>query len=265
MIYCLTMNTILDFITTLAKQAGKILLSYYNKSSINIKLKSDNTIVTEADFIADRLIQTSIRENFPEDGILSEEGTTIYPSDKNYVWVIDPLDGTTNFSLGLHYWGISIARLCNGYPDLAVLYFPVFDELLTAIKGEGATLNGRRLSVELPDQDNPTKFFSCCSRTNKTYRVDNNYKTRILGSAAYGLIMVAKGSAILAFEATPKIWDFSGSWLITQESGGTIAPLREETPFPLVQGVDYGKRSHPILVAPTQKEWDSASREIRTR
>ena len=190
-----------------------------------------------------------IAQNFPNDGILSEEAGTIYPPNKHAVWIIDPLDGTTNFSLGLHYWGVSIARLMDGSPDLGVLYFPLLDELFTASKGAGAFLNGSQLIVKPPAPDQPTSFFSCCSRGNRFYNVEIRYKTRILGSAAYGLATVARGSAILAFEVTPKVWDFSASWLITQEAGGIIAPYEGDNPYPLIPGIDYAEKSYPLLTA----------------
>lgn len=242
------MNT-LKFATQLAQKTGKLLEKYYQPAGTNVSLKSDQTVVTEADLAADKLIREAIIQKFPDDGILSEEAGTLYPPDKQAVWIIDPLDGTTNFSLGLHYWGVSIARLVNGSPNIGVLYFPLLDELFTAAKGGGAFLNNRQLIVKPPSQDQPTSFFSCCSRGNRFYKIKIRYKTRILGSAAYGLATVARGSAILAFEVTPKVWDFSASWLITQEAGGIIAPYEGEQPFPLIPGIDYAAKSYPLLTA----------------
>jgi myo-inositol-1(or 4)-monophosphatase len=239
----------LEFTTQLAQETGKLLLSYYQRSGIHSRLKSDRTVVTEADLAADQHLRTQISQTCPCDGILSEEAGTIYPADKSTVWIIDPLDGTTNFSLGLHYWGVSIARLINGYPDLGVLYFPLLNELFTASKGEGAYLNGIPLKVKSPNPSQPTSFFSCCSRANRFYDIDIKYKTRILGSAAYGLTTVARGSAILAFEVTPKIWDFSASWLITQEAGGFVTPLDGKVPYPLIPDTDYENLSYPLLTA----------------
>ena len=242
---------IMDFTTQLARDTGELLLGYYQRSGIQSQLKTDRTVVTEADFAADQYIRKRIGENFPKDGILSEEAGTIFPPDKSTVWVIDPLDGTTNFSLGLHYWGISIARIVNGYPDLGVLFFPLLNELFTASKGKGAYLNRIQLKVKPPNPAQPTSFFSCCSRAFRFYKIDIKYKTRILGSAAYGLATVARGSSILAFEVTPKIWDFSASWLITQEAGGLIAPLESQEPFPLIPDMDYASASFPLLTAAT--------------
>jgi myo-inositol-1(or 4)-monophosphatase len=256
---------ITEFSTSLARQAGKLLLQYYQPGGIPSRVKSDHTVVTEADLAADKLIRSAIQKNYPDDGILSEEARTVYPAGKSAVWVIDPLDGTTNFSLGLHYWGVSIAYLVGGVPHLGALYFPLLDELFTATKGDGAFLNGSQLQVKAPDPSHSVTFFSCCSRTHNQYDVRIRYKTRILGSAAYGLATIARGSAILAFEVTPKVWDFSASWLIIREAGGVINPLNGPSPFPLQAGVDYEKISYPFLAAASQELWNEGQENLRPR
>lgn len=256
------MDKILDFTTQLALETGNLLRTYYQTQGIRVKLKSDQTVVTEADLAANQLIQKTIRAEFPADGILSEEGNTIYPRDNPYVWIIDPLDGTTNFSLGLHYWGVSIARLKDGFPDLAVLFFPIIEELFTAVKGGGAYLNGNPLLVVPPDLSNPNTFFSCCSRAHRNYTINIEYKTRILGSAAYSLASISRSSAILAFEVTPKVWDFSGSWLVTQEAGGTIGPISGNSPFPLIPGIDYSTKSYATLAGVTPEIWTRGQERI---
>lgn len=259
------MEDVFDFTKKLAVEAGKTLLGYYQAGGIAQGIKEDSTVLTEADLAADRLLRRRIHETFPQDGLLSEEENTIYPAGKRFVWVIDPLDGTTNFSLGLHYWGVLISRLEKGVPALAVLYFPLLDELFSAVKGQGAFLNGRRLQVGLQTPTRTETFFSCCSRTHRQYRVKVPYKTRILGAAGYGLSTIARGSAALALEVTPKVWDFSASWLLTEEAGGMIAPLDGEAVFPLQPGIDYRSRSIPILAASTKEKWDFGKQRLHPR
>lgn len=259
------MSEILEFAAKLANETGQLLMEYYQPSGIRTRLKGDRTALTEADLAADRLIHERIRERFPEDGILTEEADTVYPQDKRAVWVADPLDGTTNFSLGLHYWGVSLAFLVDGKPDTAALYFPALGELFTAQRGQGAFLNGERLHTKTPDAAQPFAFFSCCSRTHRRYKVGMRYKTRILGAAAYGLTTVARGSAVLAFEVTPKIWDFAASWLVTQEAGGLVRALADEAVFPLEAGTDYGSKPYPILAAATPELQKEALEKIVLR
>ena len=255
----------LTFATHLAKGAGDILRQHFRQHGALASLKADRTVVTEADFQSDQWIRKAIRETFPQDGILSEEEETRFPTEREFVWVIDPLDGTANFSLGLHHWGVSIARLKNGYPHLAAIYFPLLDELFLASEGGGAFLNGSPLQVDPNSPDNPVSCFCCCSRTYRRYNISIRYKTRILGSAAYGLCTVAHGSATFAFEATPKVWDFAGSWLVTQEASGVIAPIKGPPPFPLIPGQNYDAICFPLLVAPTQELWAKGCQQIKKK
>lgn len=257
----------LTFATQLALQTGRLLLEHHSPTGTQASLKTDRTVVTTADLAADRLISQAIREGFPYDELLSEELRPEYESHasdssekkqtafrrEKAVWVIDPLDGTTNFSLGLHYWGVSIARLEDGLPEVAALYFPLLDELYTTQRGQGAYLNGDPIRVRPPDKDHPASFFSCCSRTHKRYDVRVRYKTRILGSAAYDLCSVARGTAVLGFQATPKIWDIAGAWLMVEEAGGVVETHDSSKPFPLMVLQDYNLQAYPTLAAANQE------------
>ena len=135
-----------------AVSTGRILFEQYWNENQTGSLKADRTLVTEADKAADLMIREIIQKSFPEDGILSEEGSTTLPETDN-VWIIDPLDGTVNFSRGLNYWGVSIARLKDGFPHSAAIYFPLADELFSASLGEGAFI--RSLLQDARD-------ISCC-------------------------------------------------------------------------------------------------------
>jgi myo-inositol-1(or 4)-monophosphatase len=205
--------------------------------------------VTEADRTADASIAQALRDAFPEDGIISEELQPVYAVEAESVWVIDPLDGTTNFALGLPHWGVSLARLTHGYPVVAAVYFPLLGELYTAQRGEGAFLNEQRLYPNPDVEKNVATFFACCSRTHRHYRVGVRYKARILGSAAYNFCAAARGMAALAFEAQPKIWDLAGAWLVVREAGGLIEPLDGLSPFPIVPGTDYRQQNYPTLAS----------------
>ena len=211
-------------------------------------MKSDHTLVTEADTQADHLIQEFIQEHYPGEGILSEEKSTIFP-DTEHTWVIDPLDGTVNFSKGLLYWGVSIAHLVNGVPQDGAIYFPMLDEIYTASRGIGAFLNNEPLSVKPQARDEKVPLFVHCSRMHQRYTARVRYKKRSLGAAAYHLCLVAKNTAALALEGTPRIWDFAAGWLIIEEAGAVIKTLGSEPPFPAQPGVDYAKKPYPILAA----------------
>ena len=260
------MDEPLDFATQTARQAGELLKKYFSDPHLETHLKSDHTVVTEADRSADRMIHTAIETHFPNDLILSEELHPSYPgqgeSSDRAVWIVDPLDGTTNFTLGLHIWGVLLARIVAGEPQVAISYFPVIEEMYTAVKGQGAYLNGKSIRVSPPDPTRPAAFFSCCSRTHRKYSVKIPYKTRILGSAAYSFCAVARGTAVLGFEATPKIWDISGGWLLVQEAGGFLSTLDGSQPFPLTERVDYAARSFPTIIASTPALIEQAQHQI---
>ena len=258
------MKSHLAFIIQLAQEAGEQILPFYRREGLNSGLKADKSVVTEADLAADHWIAEQIRKHYPDDILLSEEINSTSPArmDGKQRWVVDPIDGTTNFSLGLHFWGILIAHLVDGWPAEAVLYFPVIDEIYTAQRGGGSFLNNAPIQVKPPDPDRPAAFFSCCSRSYRRYRVTVPYKTRILGSAGYSFCAVARGAAVLSFESTPRIWDIAGAWLLVNEAGGVIETYDGSQPFPVVPGKDYAKQSYPTLAASTSELLLKARQQI---
>lgn len=243
------MNNTLHFAETLARQAGSLLTEFFQLNGIESTQKADHTVVTQADLAADDLIRSAIQAAYPEDQILTEEsGITQYRPDRP-MWIIDPLDGTTNFSLGLHTWGVSIARLVDGYPDIAAIYFPLYSELYTAKRGEGAFLNQQPLQIDPQNAQRTTAFFACCSRTFRRYQVGVRYKTRILGAAAYDFCCVARGAAIAGFQVTPKIWDIAGGWLVLEEAGGSAQLHGGGSPFPYTVMEGFERISYPTVMA----------------
>ena len=257
-------NNALEYATQLALQAGQLLLGFFHASSRKASLKQDRTVVTEADIAADRLITAAIRQAFPDEFIVSEESQPIYldAQQNSTGWILDPLDGTTNFHLGLHIWGVLITRLVDGLPETSVQYFPLVDELYTAQQGCGAFLNGRAIRVLPPDQQQPYSFFACCSRTFRHYQVNIPYKTRILGSSAYTFCSVARGVAVIGFEATPKVWDLAASWLLVKEAGGYIESLGGSQPFPLRSEISYASQNFPAIAAATLELMQRARQQI---
>lgn len=253
MLYSPSMDAHLQFAIELAQETGQLLMGYFRRAGLQSSLKADRTVVTEADLAADHLIRDAILRRYPQDEILSEELSPAYPDEAaasgRDVWIVDPVDGTTNFSLGVHIWGVLIARLVGGRPETAVMHFPAIGELYTAQRGQGAWLNGEPIYTRPPVPGLPAAFFTCCSRTFRRYQVSVPYKARILGSAAYSLCSVAHGVAVLGFEATPKIWDIAGPWLLVQEAGGEVGTLDGSQPFPLQTGLDYVRQSFPTLAA----------------
>ena len=240
-----------DFTIEVALQTGNLLRKYYNPAGMQAIYKPDQTVVTQADLAADQLITQVIQKQYPQDKIISEESAHRLESPQSPTWIIDPLDGTTNFSLGLTIWGVSIARLENGYPVIGVLYFPMIDELYCARQGGGAFLNHIPINTRAPDRTQPMSFFSCCSRSFRYYDINIPYKTRIMGSGAYIFCMLARGSALLGLDAAPKIWDLAAAWLLVEEAGGKIAAFEGQSPFPISSTDDFRVINFPTLAAAT--------------
>lgn len=245
------MTTHLEFAIQVAQQAGEFALGNFQFTGTHAELKPDRTVVTEIDLATDQLISDSIRKRYPFEATISEEQSTAFDGDPQAVWIIDPIDGTTNFSLGLQFWGISIARVENGEPALGVIYFPAINEMYAVERGRGAFMNGEPIHVKAADKDRPVAFFTCCTRSHRFYHINVPYKTRILGSAAYALCTVARGVALTGFQATTKVWDIAAGWLLVEEAGGVVDTHHGPLPFPLSAGTNYGQISYPILFAAT--------------
>ncbi len=259
------MDDPLVFAVRLALQAGNLLRSFYKPAGISATSKPDRTVVTEADLASDRLITTALREHYPQDGIISEESTHHLENDGFPAWIVDPLDGTTNFSLGLPIWGVSIARIVNGYPTLGALYFPMINELYTSKLGLGAFLNNKPIVVRAPDPTQPMSFFACCSRTFRYYDISIPYKPRIMGSCVYTYCLVARGSALLGFDATAKIWDLAAIWILVEEAGGKIAAFEGSPPFPLTLHDDFSGIKYPTLASATSEVFSMGQNKIQRK
>jgi len=253
------------FAVNMALHAGNMLRTYFSPAGMQASVKADRTVVTEADLAVDKMITSAIREHYPEDEIISEESAHHIANDQSMTWIVDPLDGTTNFSLGLSIWGVSIARIVNGYPELGALYFPMINELYTAKRGGGAFLNNKSISAHAPDPTQPMSFFACCSRTFRYFDVSIPYKPRILGSAAYSYCMVARGSALLGFDATPKIWDLAAIWVLVEEAGGKIGAFEGSSPFPLAHQEDFSAINYPTLASATPEVFEMGQKKIQRK
>jgi myo-inositol-1(or 4)-monophosphatase len=259
------MSDPLEFATDLALHAGDLLRKYYNPAGLQASQKADHTVVTEADLAADLLITNEILRQYPKDKIISEESSHHLEDTGSPTWIIDPLDGTTNFSLGLTIWGVSIARLLDGYPELGVVYFPLINELYITKRGSGSSLNHSPIAVRAPDPAQPMSFFACCSRSFRYYDINIPYKTRIMGSGIYTFCMVARGAALLGFDAAPKIWDLAAAWLLVEEAGGIIAAFEGSPPFPISSKDDYGIVNYPTLAAATPDVFTLGQNRITRR
>lgn len=142
-----------EFIQKLARQAGKITLKFFNKAEVKYAKKFALDIVTQADLESNRFLVEEIKKMFPNDGIISEEEKE-FNTEAKHVWVIDPLDGTVNFSKGIPVYCILIARASAGIVDLGVIYDPVHEDMYFAQRGKGAFRNGQQIRCSQEDDLN---------------------------------------------------------------------------------------------------------------
>ncbi|MEG3837273.1 MULTISPECIES: inositol monophosphatase family protein [unclassified Microcoleus] len=254
-------DSILSFARVTVEKVGQQLLQDFGSAQADEK--DDGSLVTKSDNWADAEIRSAIASTFPSHGILSEEGEHVFP-DKEWCWVVDPLDATTNFARGIPIWGISLGLLYRGTPVFGCVHLPPVnqffhgfyagdlagDNVLTNMP-QGAFLNNRPISPSA-DKMSGNHIFNLCSRS-VGIGPHLPSKIRMLGMASYNFLTVASGVAMGGVEATPKIWDIAGSWVIVKAAGAVWLPLESQAIFPLEVGKNYGRISYPTLVMNRQE------------
>ena len=226
-----------------ARAAGSIInRAALDVESVRISQKQVNDFVTEVDHAAEKVIIETLLTAYPGHGILAEEsGSTQGAQDSDYVWIIDPLDGTTNFIHGFPVYCVSIALAVKGKVEQAVIYDPSRNDLFTATKGRGAFMNDRRIRVS-----KRTRLEECLISTGFPFRPGDNFKNymnmmadvmqrtagmRRPGAAALDLAYVAAGFTDGFFETGLKPWDVAAGSLLVTEAGGLIGNFTGQADF----------------------------------
>jgi len=244
-----------DFAKGIAIEAGTLAAEAFRHS--DARRKRDGSLVTLADEANDSLITARIKAAYPDHAVLSEEQTTVYDPADEFTWVVDPIDGTTNFARGLLIWGVSIALLHEGAPIIGVVHFPLLDETYAAMRGLGATRNGHPIHGATDTKADDQHLMMQCTRTVKRYRVRTPLKARTLGSAAYHMTKVADGTALAGIETTPKVWDLAAVALIISEAGALLVKADGAPVFPLPSvRRDYGAESITSVAAANRSIYD---------
>ena len=226
-----------------ARAAGSIInRAALDVESVRISQIQVNDFVTEVDHAAEKVIIETLLTAYPGHGILAEEsGSTQGAQDSDYVWIIDPLDSTTNFIHGFPVYCVSIALAVKGKVEQAVIYDPSRNDLFTATKGRGAFMNDRRIRVS-----KRTRLEECLISTGFPFRPGDNFKNymnmmadvmqrtagmRRPGAAALDLAYVAAGFTDGFFETGLKPWDVAAGSLLVTEAGGLIGNFTGEADF----------------------------------
>jgi len=225
-----------------AARAAGVLLRDYAKSGFRVEHKNPINLVTDADHAAEQCVIDRIRAEFPTHRILAEERGRVSPATSRYQWIIDPLDGTTNFAHGFPFYGVSIGVECDGQGVLGVVYDPTRDELFAAQAGAGATINGEPIAVSSTttlDQALLVTGFAYDIRETPNNNLDHFSRfalkaqgVRRTGSAALDLCYVAAGRFDGFWEVKLSPWDMAAGVVILREAGGTVT--------------DFGGTAHSI-------------------
>lgn len=218
-----------------AAAAGiKVIKRYYRKK-FSVKHKGETNLVTEVDEKAQAAICRVIKKYFPQDAILAEEGDFSTTASAKRRWIIDPIDGTTNFAHGYPVFCVSVAFEKNGKIEVGVIHDPTRDEVFVAQRGRGAFCNGRRMSVSevkklksaLLITGFPYDLYNP-EYNNLPYFVHFIFRTQAVrrdGSAALNLAYVADGRFDGFWELSLKLWDYAAGILMVEEAGGIVRHL----------------------------------------
>lgn len=254
------LNEFIDFTIDMAYEAGEILLRYQKKrQTLHIKDKGSEGIASIADKKSEELIIGTIKQNYPEHSILSEEDFSEKPDkslsfalDSEFTWVIDPLDGTNNFVNGIPIFAISIALLNYGTPLMGVVYNPLSGECFFAGKEIGAFLVDFRINplkrYALHNDKNIKQMHECIFSPAPVYEITQKFERQLsvfqknivgaravrrLGSAALELCYVANGNFDAYWEKGLKPWDVAAALLICKEAGVVVTDFdgQDSTPF----------------------------------
>lgn len=221
----------LEFAVQLAQEAGRLLRDHFGRATSVSHKSTTLDLVTDVDLLSEQYIKEKIAAHYPKHQILAEESGH-QQADSEYRWLVDPLDGTTNYAHGYPCFAVSLALEQSGEIILGVVYDPIHDELFAAERGHGATLNGRPIHVSgitrLSDsllvtgfpydvRSNPISIELFARFMNRAQAVRRD------GSAALDMCYVACGRFDGFWELGLKPWDTAAGYLIIEEAGGRVS------------------------------------------
>lgn len=213
----------------IAGQVGRAAAAFRQTSDLVVENKGLQDFVTVADRQAEETIRDSIGRLFPADGFMGEEGGG-QPQQDGF-WVVDPIDGTTNYIRGFRHWGVSIAYVADGAVQIGVIYDAALDSVYSAVRGQGAFRDGKSIAAStVTDPARALVILGHSRRTDfATYQTvlgrlyDYGMDYRRMGAAAIGLVRVADGIADLYYEQHLNGWDMLAGALIAREAGADVS------------------------------------------
>ena len=213
--------------------------------------KADHSWVTEADLAIERTLVERIAARYPEHGILGEEQTR-QGIDREFLWALDPLDGTALFVAGLPTWGISAGLLRHGEPYFGMIYFPLMEDCYWAGPAGPALLNGQPIRVAPAREADREDWLATPSDAHRRFTIDFAGKTRNLGSTVGPLCYVARGSAVGGLISRAAIWDIAAGLAILRAAGGVAVGL-SGAPLTTKSMLDGRLLDEPAILAAPQR------------
>jgi len=215
------MNSIsanLNVMIKASEKASKALIRDFGEiEKLQVSVKGPADFVSNADTKAEKIIIEELKKAKPNYSILSEEDGSETNKDIENVWIIDPIDGTTNFLHGVPHFAISIALKCKNEIISGIIYDPIKDEMFFAEKDNGAFFNNKRIRVSKKKEIN-----TCLFGTGGKYKLDINLPTRKSGSAALDMAYVAAGRYDGYYQNNLNLWDIAAGIIIVKEAGGIV-------------------------------------------
>lgn len=240
------LQRITEVITGIAQEAARVAVDHLGV--IEGSLKYDGTLVTQCDSACERLIRSELRPRFPDHSIFGEEMGMEGPADNDWIWYLDPIDGTSNFIFGLPAWGVSIGLAHRGQPVAGVFHMPVTRQTWWAWQGGGAWCNGRPLSLHDPGKMNETDLIGLSSTILQRYDFSFPQKVRCYGSAAHALATMAGGSYAAVLHDHWHLHDIAAGLVMCREVGAMIT-TDDGAPFESFNGVDPCGKVPALLIA----------------
>jgi myo-inositol-1(or 4)-monophosphatase len=215
-------NIDLDELRHWLREAGKLAQQQFNH--VTAWRKADHSWVTEVDQAIEQMLIERLALRYPNYGIIGEEQTS-QDANAEYVWVLDPLDGTASFVAGLPMWGISLGLLHQGHPSFGMIELPLLGDCYWAEPGRPAKLNGTPIHVAAPREWEGEDWIAIPSNSHRRFTIDFPGKVRSLGSIAAEFCYVARGKALGALISRAALWDIAAGVAILQAAGGQIESL----------------------------------------
>ena len=227
-----TKQEYLEFAKKLAGEAGKIMKEYFRSEKTTTSWKDGDSPVTIADSIINKLVIQRVKSQYPEHGILGEEEG--FEADRTTVWIVDPIDGTNPYNLGMPTSTFCLALVADGEVQVAVVLDPFLDRLFCAVRGGGSCVNNEPLKIMSGSKFKHSYMFAQADRTDNSDTTSKLHKTlkqmgvKIISipSFTYMALMITEGKMIAAFMPYGSPWDAAAISLIIQEAGGVSTDLK---------------------------------------